>query len=119
MNPVNGMALGRIVIGATALASPPLAAKLFRLDLARNPQLPYLTRMFGSREIALGAITLVAKGKARRKLVALGMAIDGADGFAGYDLMRSGAVSQTTGIFLTAPAVGAVVAGAVGLATER
>jgi hypothetical protein len=119
MNPVNGLALGRIAIGATALASPSLAARLFRLDLARNPQLPYLSRMFGSREIALGAITLLAKGGARRKLVALGMAVDGADAFAGYDAMRSGVVPQSTGVFLTAPAVGAVLAGAVGLATER
>ena len=119
MNPVNGLALGRIAIGVTALASPALAAKLFRLDLARNPQLPYMSRMFGSREIALGAVTLVAKGKARRKLVALGMAVDGADAFAGYDAMRTGSVAQSTGVFLTAPALGAVLAGAVGLVTER
>lgn len=119
MNPVNGLALGRIVIGATSLASPGLAAKMFRLDLARNPQLPYLMRMFGSREIALGALTLVAKGKARRKLVALGMAVDGADAFAGYDAMRSGSVPQSVGLFLTGPALGAVVAGAVGIVTER
>ena len=119
MNPVNGLALGRIAIGATALASPTLAAKLFRLDLDRNPQLAYLSRMFGSREIALGAITLMAKGKARRKLVALGIAVDGADAFAGYDAMRSGSVSQSVGVFLTAPALGAVAAGAVGLVTER
>lgn len=119
MNPVNGLALGRIGIGAVALASPAAAAKLFRLDLARNPQLPYLSRMFGSREIALGVITLVAKGKARRRLIALGIAVDGADAFAAYDVTRSGVVSQSTGVFLTAPAVGAVVAGAVGLLSER
>ena len=119
MNPVNGLALGRIAIGGMALASPALAAKLFRLDLARNPHLAYMTRLFGSREIALGAITLVASGKARRRMIALGMAIDAADGFAGYDAMRSGSVPQTTGIFLTAPAVGAVAAGAVGLVAER
>jgi hypothetical protein len=119
MNPVTGLALGRIAIGVTALASPSLAAKLFRLDAARNPQLPYMSRMFGSREIALGAITLAAKGKARRKLVALGIAVDGADAFAGYDAMKSGSVSQSVGIGLTVPALGAVVAGAVGLATGR
>jgi hypothetical protein len=119
MNPVNGLALGRIVIGATALASPSTAAKLFRLDLARNPQLPYMSRMFGSREIVLGAVTLFAKGKARRKMVALGMAVDGADAFAGYDAMRSGSVPQSVGVFLTAPALGAVAAGAIGLVTER
>jgi hypothetical protein len=119
MNPVNGLALGRIAIGATALASPAMAAKLFRLDLARNPQLPYLSRMFGSREIALGVITLMAKGGARRKLVALGIAVDGADAFAGYDAMKSGSVSQSVGVGLTVPAVGAVIAGAIGLVTER
>jgi hypothetical protein len=119
MNPVNGLALGRITIGVAALASPAFASKLFRLDLARNPHLPYMTRLFASREIALGAVTLVAKGSARRKLVALGMAVDGADAFAGYDAMRSGIVPQSTGVFLTAPALGAVVAGAVGLVAER
>jgi len=119
MNPVNGLALGRIAVGATALASPSLAAKLFRLDLARNPQLQYMSRLFGSREIALGAITLLARGTARRKLIALGMAVDGADAYAGYDAMRSGSVPQSVGFFLTAPALGAVAAGAVGLVAER
>jgi len=119
MNPVTGLALGRIAIGVGALASPSLAAKLFRLDLAQNPQLPYMSRLFASREIALGAVTLLSKGTARRKLVALGMAVDGADAFAGYDAMRTGLVSQSVGVFLTAPALGAVAAGAVGLATER
>jgi hypothetical protein len=119
MNPVNGLAVGRIAIGLTALASPDLAGKLFRLDVGRNPQLPYMSRMFGSREIAIGAITLVARGKARRRLVALGMAIDGADAFAGFDAMKSGSVSQSVGLGLTLPALGAVAAGAVGLVTER
>jgi hypothetical protein len=119
MNPVTGLSLGRIVIGLIALASPDLAGKLFRLDVARNPQLPYMSRMFGSREIALGAITLLSKGAARRKLVALGMAVDGADAYAGYDAMKSGSVNQSVGIGLTVPAVGAVVAGAIGFATGR
>jgi hypothetical protein len=119
MNPVNGLALGRIAIGLTALASPDLAGKLFRLDVARNPQLPYMSRLFGSREVALGALTLIAKGKARRRLVALGMAVDGADAFAGYDAMRTGSVPQSVGVFLTGPALGAVLTGAVGLVTER
>jgi hypothetical protein len=119
MKPVTGLALGRIAIGVTALASPELTTKLFRLDLQRNPQMPYMTRLFGSREIALGAITLLAKGSARRRLVALGIAIDGADGLAGYDALRTGTVSQSVGLGLTVPAVGAMVAGAIGLATER
>lgn len=117
MNPITGLALARIGIGAVALASPDLAGKLFRLDARGNPQLPYMARMFGSREIVLGAVTLAAKGKTRRKLIATGMAVDGADAFAGFDAMRTGAVSQSVGLGLTLPALGAVVAGAIGLAT--
>lgn len=119
MNPVTGLALGRIAIGVSALASPDLASKLFRLDGPGNPQLPYMTRMFASREIALGVVTLASKGSARRRLVALGIAVDGADAFAGYDAMRTGAVDNSVGIGLTAPAVGAVIAGAIGLVTTK
>ncbi|RNL65799.1 hypothetical protein EFK50_01780 [Nocardioides marmoriginsengisoli] len=115
MNPVTGLALGRIVIGVGALAAPDLASKVFRLDGENNKQLPYMTRMFASREIVLGAVTLASKGKARRQLVAVGIAVDGADAFAGYDAMRSGAVTNQTGIGLVAPAVGAMIAGAIGL----
>ena len=119
MNTANGLALGRIAIGVGALASPDLASKLFRLDGPNNPQLPYMTRMFASREIALGAVTLASKGAARRKLLALGIAVDGADAFAGYDAMRTGAVNNSVGVGLTVPAVGAVIAGAIAFVTSR
>lgn len=114
MNPVTGLSLGRIAIGIGALASPDLASKLFRLDGPGNPQLPYMTRMFGSREIALGAATLVSKGAARKQLIALGIAVDGADAFAGLDAFRAGSVDKQTSIGLTVPAVAAVVAGIIG-----
>jgi hypothetical protein len=115
MNPVTGLSWGRIAIGVVALASPPLAGKLFRLDTVANPQLPYLSRMFGSREIALGAVTLLATGPARRNLVVAGIAIDAADAVAGVLAARDGYVSKPTGGFLTAPAVAAAVAGVSGL----
>lgn len=115
MNPVTGLSLARIGIGAVALASPDLASKLFRLDAASNPQLPYLSRMFGSRELALGAITLFAKGRARRNLALVGMSVDGMDAVAGYLAGRDGYVDQTTSAFLTGPAVLAVLAGGAGL----
>ena len=119
MNPVTGLFLGRIVIGILCIFSPPLAAKLFRLDAEANPQLPYLSRMFGSREIALGALTLAATGSARRNLILVGIAVDGADSVAGHLAGREGYVTKTTGTFLTLPALGAVVAGVVGLGGKR
>ncbi|MCW2782575.1 MAG: hypothetical protein JWR35_3024 [Marmoricola sp.] len=115
MNPVTGLALGRIAIGIGALVSPDLAAKLFQLDAKGNPQLPYMTRMFASREIALGALTLMSSGSARRRLVAFGIAVDASDAFAGVTSVTSGSVSKPVGAFLTLPALGAVAAGAAGL----
>ncbi|MGN6253153.1 MAG: hypothetical protein ACTHNS_15220 [Marmoricola sp.] len=119
MDPVIGLSLGRIAIGATALASPEAAGKLFRLDVEGNRQLPYMLRMFGSREVALGTVTLLSRGRARKALVALGVAVDGADAWAGQEAGRTGAVDRRTSQFLTAPAAGAVVAGLRGLARRH
>jgi hypothetical protein len=111
MNPVTGLALGRIVVGTIALVSPDLAAKLFLLNSSTNRQLPYMTRMFGSREIALGGLTLASSGAARRRLVQVGIAIDGADAFTGIAAASSGAVPKKTGYALAAVAAGAVASG--------
>lgn len=115
MNPVTGLALGRLAIGSVALVSPATATRLFRLDGGGNPQLPYLTRLFGSREIVLGAATLATRGATRRNLVLAGVAVDAADAAAGVLAGREGSVSKATSGFLTAPAVGAVLAGLAGL----
>lgn len=115
MNPVTGLALGRIAIGALALGNPPLAGKLFQLDVENNPQLPYLSRLFGSRDLVLGLLTLLAGGRSRRHLVLAGIAIDAADAATGILGVREGYLSRTTGVALTGPAVGGVLAGLAGL----
>lgn len=115
MKPVTSISLVRIGIGALSIARPDVAAKAFQLDSGNNRQLPYMTRMFGSREMALGLTTLLSKGRARRCLTLLGVAVDGSDAFAGYDAGRTGAVSQSTSAVLTAPAVLAVLGGLLGL----
>jgi hypothetical protein len=119
MNPVTGLALGRIAIGLLSFLSPALAAKLFRLDAKANPQSPYLSRMFGSREIALGAAALTARGTTWRNVAIAGVAIDAADAASGYLAGRDGYVSKPTSAFLTAPALGAVAAGIAGLWISR
>lgn len=115
MNPVIGLSLGRIAVGATALASPELAARMFQLDPVSNPQVPYVARLFGSREIALGLVTLLARGKAQRGLIGLGILVDGADAATGYLAMQDGTVSRKTALTLIAPAVGAMGSGLIGL----
>jgi Domain of unknown function (DUF4267) len=115
MNPVIGLSLGRIAIGSAALANPELAARMFQLDPASNPQLPYVIRLFGSREVALGLVTLVSRGRAQRGLLGVGILVDAADGATGYLAMQDGSVSRKTAMTLVAPAVGAVGSGLLGL----
>lgn len=119
MNPVTGLSLGRIAVGAVSLADPNLAGKLFQLDPVSNRQLSYVTRLFGSREIALGLATLVARGRTRRNLVLLGVLVDAADAGTGYLGIQEGTVSKQTGGALIGPAVGAVLAGLLGLRTTK
>jgi hypothetical protein len=115
MNPVTGLSVGRIAVGATAVANPQLAARMFQLDPTANPQLPYTMRLFGSREVALGLITLVARGKARRAVIGAGVLVDVADAATGYLAMQDGSVSRKTAMTLIGPALGAVGSGVLGL----
>jgi len=119
MNPVIGLSLGRIAIGAVAFADPGRAARLLQLDPATNPQLPYLTRLFGSREVALGLITLLAGGRTRRNLAAAGVLVDAADAVTGYLALQEGSVSRRTAYALIAPADGAAGSGLTSLVRRR
>ena len=115
MNPVTGLSLGRIAVGAVSFARPDVAAKLFGLDIVNNPPGPYLARLFGSREIALGALTLASSGAARVRLVQIGVAIDAGDAFTGIAAASTGATSKKAGILLALVAAGAVASGVQGL----
>ena len=59
MDNVDSLAIGRIVIGAASWAAPVTSFRLFKLHDGSQHH-PYLARMFGAREIALGAATLIA-----------------------------------------------------------
>ena len=113
------MAFGRLALGAVALLFPVLATRLFLLDVKSNPQLPYMTRLFAAREIAVGALTLTAPESSRTSMVGLGMAVDGSDAIAGIAATRSGAVSKPVGVLLTGGALAAVAAGASTFANRR
>ena len=79
-----------------------------------------LTQWFGSREIALGALTLVSSGSARRNLVLVGMAVDAAD--AAHDVRSrrgQGTLDKKLGHPLMAVAVGAVISGLLGLRVKK
>jgi hypothetical protein len=115
VNPVTGLSLGRIAVGAISFARPGVAATMFGLDIENNPQAPYMARLFGSREIALGTATLLARGSTRRNLLLAGIGVDLADAATGVLGIQDKSVSTRTGAMLIGPAVGAVLAGLAGL----
>lgn len=116
---MTGLSLGRIAVGVLSFAQPALAARLFGLDVAGNPQGPYLARLFGSREVAIGAATLLARGKTRRNLALAGIGIDLADAATGVLGIQDKSVPVRTGALLIAPAIGAVLAGVAGIRAGR
>jgi hypothetical protein len=115
MNPVIALSLGRVAVGAVAVADPERAARVFQLDPESNPQLGYVTRLFGIREVALGLATLMSSGRTRTGMVGLGILVDAADGATSYLAMQDGAVSRKTAMALMGPAAGAVASGLVAL----
>ncbi|GAA3657913.1 hypothetical protein GCM10022237_17440 [Nocardioides ginsengisoli] len=119
MDPVSGISLGRIAIGVSALAAPTTTAKLFGLDPAANPHLGYFARMFGTREIALGTVTLVSRGALRRNLTLVGIAVDGADAATGVLELNARNVPKPAGAMLVGAALGAVGSGISALVRNR
>jgi hypothetical protein len=80
---INAIALSRIVVGASAWLTPNLAGRLFGLDPEGNPQLPYVGRLFGARDVALGAGALRSSRKSKDAWLTAGFACDVADVAAG------------------------------------
>ena len=89
--------------------------KVFGLDMPGNPQIPYLARILGARDITLAFGVLLTEGDARRHCLLAGLASDCADvvaalagGFGGYLPKRMTAI-------LTAAALAPMVRGAIAL----
>jgi hypothetical protein len=116
MNPVTLLSLGRIAVGVASIAKPDLVAKQM-MGSAQDP--PVLTQWFGNREIALGLVTLVARGGHRRTLVLAGMAVDGADAATAYTAMNSGSLEKKLAIPAIAVAIGAVLSGLLGMGGKK
>ena len=93
---IRNLATLRLAVGASAWATPRLAGKAFGLDAAGNPQSPYLARLFGIRDIALGVGALSTTGEARRQWLTLGVMCDAADAAAGNFAGRGGYLPQAS-----------------------
>jgi hypothetical protein len=115
VSPVAALTSLRLGIGTGAWVAPRLAGRVFGLDPAANPQLPYVGRLFGARDVALAVGAQVAEGETRRLWLQLGVACDLADAVAGLIAGRNGSLSPLATVLVTVPAVAAAGLGAKAL----
>jgi hypothetical protein len=115
---VNSLAGLRILIGVSSWAAPRSTGRLFGLDAQANPQAPYLTRLFGVRDVALGYGALSTQGQARRVWLMTGLVCDLADAAAGVAGGRDGYLPAVSSVLVSATALSAAALGAVALKDE-
>jgi hypothetical protein len=107
----DAVAIGRIVVGASAYLTPNLSGRLFGLDPEGNPQLPYIGRLFGARDVVLGAGVLRSTKKQKDAWATAGLACDVADVGAGALAGLRGQLPPAAAALVTATAAGFAVAG--------
>ena len=98
------IAAGRVAVGAGAYLAPNLSGRLFGLDPDGNPQASYLGRLFGARDVALGAGVIRSPRKQKDAWVAAGMACDVADVGAGALAGIRGTLPPSSAAMVTATA---------------
>jgi hypothetical protein len=107
----------RVLVGVAALAAPDQAFRGAGLDSRKNPQMPFMTRMFGIRDLVLGAGALGTSGGERRRWLQAAIAADVVDLAAAVAGVRSGYLPTHGGIMLAATAATGTALGIAALAT--
>lgn len=118
MDQATSISLARIVIGAAAWVAPQPALKAGLMN-AEEPQSPYLLRLFGARDVALGAITLMAPPASKPALLKVGLAVDAGDAAAALLALKAGQLKPVAGAVLAGAGAAAVVAGVQALGQQR
>lgn len=106
---IHTMALVRGALGAAAYLDPDRTARWMGLDPDRNTQMRYLGRVFGARDMALGAALLALTGDGRQKLLWACVGIEVLDTASAMIALRTGTIEKRAAALL----VGAVVAAAI------
>jgi hypothetical protein len=107
----NAIAISRMAVGAGTWLAPNLSGRLFGLDPEGNPQLPYVGRLFGARDVALGAGALRSSRKSRDAWLTAGLACDAADVAAGVLAGARGQLPLSAAALVSATAAGFAAAG--------
>ena len=105
------VAISRIAVGAGAWVAPNLSGRLFGMDPEGNPQLSYIGRLFGARDVALGAGVLRSSRKQKDAWLTAGLACDVADTAAGVVAGARGTLPPASAALVTATAASFAVLG--------
>jgi hypothetical protein len=116
LNPSSTLPALRLAIGVGAWAAPGVTGKVFGFkNIDTNHEALFMARLFGARDVALGAGALAAGTSASKLWWQLGVACDVADAAAGVISFRSGAPKVPT-ILSTITAISAAGLGIAVLA---
>ena len=118
MDPVSLLSGLRLAVGTGAWAAPNLSGRLFGLDPAANPQAAFLGRLFGVRDIALGAGTMAADESQRRLWLQLGVVCDLADAADAGLASRNGTLPKSAAVMSGTVALLAAGMGAAALGSS-
>lgn len=106
----------RLAVGAGAWLLPETTGSLFGIPAARNPGAPFLARLFGVRDVALGGLLATSKGATRTRLLQVGVAVDASDSVAA---VVAGASRQLPAAGAALSALTAAAAAALGVVALR
>ena len=119
IQPLQLLAGMRFALGLGAWLAPRASGRLFGLDPDGNPQAPYVGRLFGVRDVALGAGAIAAEGEERERWLRIGVACDVADAAAGLAAGTRGYFGPVSAAVVTAAAVAAAALGVTALRAEE
>lgn len=109
---------GRMAVGLASLLAPDQAFRGAGIDSRGNPQMPFMTRMFGVRDLVLGAGALTAGDGDRRRWLQACVVADAADAVAALLGHRGGYLSTPGAVMVGGLAAAATVAGVIALTDE-
>jgi hypothetical protein len=117
-NPTTLLPALRIAIGVGSYAFPELTGKVFGFKDTDNQETVFMARLFGARDLVLGAGVLTSSGDARKLWWRLGILADAADAGAGVLGLKGGgpkrAMIMSTATALAAVGLGIAAAGSTG-----
>jgi hypothetical protein len=91
LNPSSTLPALRVAIGGGAWAAPGLTGKVFGFkNIDTNHEALFMARLFGVRDVALGAGALASSGDANRLWWQIGVVCDLADAAAGLISFKAG-----------------------------